>query len=221
MRFGRFAQPLVFSIASVACGSTVNRSPTTPKSTSSKIGASSSLLTATIVLDVCMPARCWIAPEMPLATYSCGDTVLPVWPTWNECGYQPESTAARDAPTAAPRESANASTSVKSPPVPRPPDTTIAASVSSGRPDASLGADDVILAVLAASEMSAVTASTAPAAGAASGAVELGLTVMTGAPLAMEDFTVKLPAKTDCVVVMVPPSTWTPTASLIQPDSVL
>jgi len=26
-----------------------------------------SLLTATIVLDVCMPARCWIAPEMPSA----------------------------------------------------------------------------------------------------------------------------------------------------------
>ena len=55
-------------------GRTLNRSPTTPKSTSSKIGASSSLLTATIVLEVCMPARCWIAPEMPAATYSWGDT---------------------------------------------------------------------------------------------------------------------------------------------------
>ena len=39
-----------------------------------EIGASSSLLTATIVLEVCMPARCWIAPEMPSAMYSCGDT---------------------------------------------------------------------------------------------------------------------------------------------------
>ena len=61
------AQPLRLVISSVAVGSTVCRSPTTPKSTSSKIGASSSLLTATIVLEVCMPARCWIAPEMPLA----------------------------------------------------------------------------------------------------------------------------------------------------------
>ena len=24
-----------------------------------------------------------MAPEMPSAMYSCGDTVLPVWPTWN------------------------------------------------------------------------------------------------------------------------------------------
>src|SRR6476620_290225 len=99
-------QPLAVLIASVACGRTAKRSPTTPKSTSSKIGASLSLLTATIVLDVCMPARCWMAPEMPHATYSCGDTCLPVWPTWLVCGYQPASTAARDAPTAAPSESA-------------------------------------------------------------------------------------------------------------------
>ena len=49
-----------------------------PRSAISKIGASSSLLTAMIVFDVCMPARCWIAPEMPSAMYSCGDTVLPV-----------------------------------------------------------------------------------------------------------------------------------------------
>ena len=38
-----------------------------------------------------MPARCWIAPEIPTATYSCGETVLPVCPTWNSCGYQPAS----------------------------------------------------------------------------------------------------------------------------------
>jgi hypothetical protein len=46
------------------------------------MGASSSLFTATMVLLVCMPARCWIAPEMPTAMYSCGDTVFPVWPIW-------------------------------------------------------------------------------------------------------------------------------------------
>ena len=38
-----------------------------PKSASSKIGASGSLLMATIVFEVCMPARCWMAPEMPTA----------------------------------------------------------------------------------------------------------------------------------------------------------
>jgi hypothetical protein len=43
------------------------QSPTTPKSAISKIDASASLFTATIVFDVCIPARCWIAPEMPRA----------------------------------------------------------------------------------------------------------------------------------------------------------
>ena len=55
-------------IASVAAGSTDDRSPTTPKSAMAKIGAFGSLFTATIVLLDCMPARCWIAPERPAAT---------------------------------------------------------------------------------------------------------------------------------------------------------
>ena len=63
----RDAQPLRWVTSPVRAGRTTRRSPTTPKSTSSKIGASSSLLTATIVLEVCMPARCWMAPEMPAA----------------------------------------------------------------------------------------------------------------------------------------------------------
>ena len=46
------------SIAPISWGTTVKRSPTTPKSAISKIGASASLLIATIVLAVCMPARC-------------------------------------------------------------------------------------------------------------------------------------------------------------------
>jgi hypothetical protein len=60
---------------------------------------------------------------------------MPVWPTWNLCGYQPASVTAREAPTAAPRESASFSISSKSSaePTPRPPETTIAASASSGR----------------------------------------------------------------------------------------
>jgi 2-polyprenyl-6-methoxyphenol hydroxylase-like FAD-dependent oxidoreductase len=58
---------LRFSTSSVSWGTTWKRSPTTPKSASSKIGASGSLLIAMMVLAVCMPARCWIAPEMPTA----------------------------------------------------------------------------------------------------------------------------------------------------------
>ena len=29
-----------------------------------------------------MPAKCWMAPEMPMAKYTSGATILPVWPTW-------------------------------------------------------------------------------------------------------------------------------------------
>mgnify|MGYP001660420087 CR=1 FL=1 len=31
--------------------------------------------------ESCIPALCWIAPEMPRAMYTLGCTVLPVWPT--------------------------------------------------------------------------------------------------------------------------------------------
>ena len=47
-----------------------------------KMGASRSLLMATMCLAPFMPTRCWVAPEMPHATYTVGFTVLPVWPTW-------------------------------------------------------------------------------------------------------------------------------------------
>src|SRR5262249_11978289 len=67
-RLGSGAQePWRRPISSVSCGTTLNRSPTTPKSASSKIGASGSLLITMMVFEVCMPARCWIAPEMPTA----------------------------------------------------------------------------------------------------------------------------------------------------------
>lgn len=46
--------------------------------------ARQTLLTATMSLESFMPARCWIAPEMPTAIYSSGATTLPVWPTCNE-----------------------------------------------------------------------------------------------------------------------------------------
>jgi hypothetical protein len=107
---------------------------------------------------------------------------LPVWPTWKACGIQPESTAAREAPTAAPSESAKFSIGSKLPPVPRPPETTMAASVSSGRPVDLRGWTATICAVLAASEICAVNSSTVPAPADSSGAAELGLTVMIGVP---------------------------------------
>src|SRR5687768_17553462 len=36
------------------------------------MGASGSLLIATIVLEPFIPAMCWMAPEMPAAMYRCG-----------------------------------------------------------------------------------------------------------------------------------------------------
>jgi len=68
--------------------------------------------------------------------YIWGETVLPVWPTWNSCSLQPASTAALEAPTAAPKTSAKSSRRAKlsGPFMPLPPETMISASVSSGRP---------------------------------------------------------------------------------------
>ncbi len=52
---------------SVSSGTILKRSPTKPTSATWKIGASSSLLMAMMTLESFMPARCWIAPEMPTA----------------------------------------------------------------------------------------------------------------------------------------------------------
>ena len=51
----------------VSLGTTSFRSPTTPRSANSKIGAFGSLLIAITTPDPCMPTLCWIAPEMPHA----------------------------------------------------------------------------------------------------------------------------------------------------------
>src|SRR5680860_1433568 len=66
------------SIAPISFGTTVKTSPTRPKSATSKIGTSASLLMAMIVFAVCIPDRCCIAPEIPSVTYSCGETLTPV-----------------------------------------------------------------------------------------------------------------------------------------------
>ena len=90
-----------------------------------------------MTFDVRIPARCWIAPEMPTATYSVGLTVLPVWPTCSACGRHPASTTAREAPTAAApnafaRSSINRKCSAAF--IPRPPATTMSASATSSLP---------------------------------------------------------------------------------------
>ena len=54
-----------FSISSVRAGTTLNRSPTTPRSAIFRIGASGSFVIATIRFAPFMPTRCWSAPLIP------------------------------------------------------------------------------------------------------------------------------------------------------------
>ena len=48
-------------------GSTWWTSPTMPRSATPKMGASGSLLTATMLREFFIPTKCWVAPEMPQA----------------------------------------------------------------------------------------------------------------------------------------------------------
>src|SRR6185437_12581094 len=136
----RHAQDSFFAFtASVSFGRILFRSPTMPRSENSKIGAFASLLIATMFSELCMPTLCWIAPEMPAARYSFGATVLPVWPICAAYGYQPASTTARVAATAAlpPKALARSSQSSKPSalPRPRPPATRMSApSMSTSAP---------------------------------------------------------------------------------------
>merc|ERR1719245_2823846 len=124
-------------ILSCISGTALKRSATRPKSATWKMGASASLLMATISFESFMPAKCWIAPEIPTATYSSGATILPVCPTCMSLGTMPASTAARDAPTAAPILSAKSYSIWKLSPlfIPLPPLMTTLALASSGRSD--------------------------------------------------------------------------------------
>ena len=154
--------------------------------------------------------------------YSCGETVLPVCPTWYWCGYQPASVAARDAPTAAPRESASASITPKpsAPPTPRPPETTIAASVSSGRPPFAATVVPVMRARVEDADTVTGRSRLSQAAGAASGATELPRTVMTGMPVVTVECTTVEPPNTDCVATIAPASDCTSTASVMTPEPI-
>ena len=67
-RLGEATQPPFFALtASVSFGRILCRSPTTPRSQNSKIGAFGSLLIARMFSELCMPTLCWIAPEIPAA----------------------------------------------------------------------------------------------------------------------------------------------------------
>ena len=62
------AQPFASFTAAVSAGTISKRSPTTPTSATSKIGARGSLLMATMKSEPFMPTTCWMAPEIPQAT---------------------------------------------------------------------------------------------------------------------------------------------------------
>ena len=96
------------------------------------MGASESSHTATMVPAPWMPLVWWIAPDTPSPMYRRGEIVSPVWPIWALRSIQPSSQATRVAPTAAPSGSARERTRSKSPSTPRPPTTTVRASVRGG-----------------------------------------------------------------------------------------
>ena len=87
---------------------------------------------ATTVPAPWMPLVWWTAPETPRPMYRRGEMVSPVWPIWALRSIQPSSQATRVAPTAAPSGSARERTRSKSPSTPRPPTTTVRASVRAG-----------------------------------------------------------------------------------------
>ena len=65
-----------------------------------------------------------------------GATLVPVCPTWSECGRQPALVTAREQPTAPPSSAASSSITAKpsAEPTPRPPETTTFASSSETPP---------------------------------------------------------------------------------------
>ena len=163
---------------------------------------------ATMTLDVRIPARCWIAPEMPTATYNVGLTVLPVCPTWSAWGRHPASTTAREAPTAARPANAAASSSntlkLAGSLSPRPPDTTIGASATSSMP-----ASAALISFTTTRPAGPATAalSCVPALGRSTGVKTFGLKEMTAGVPTTLSLRRAFPAYTGRVSVTAPPST--------------
>src|SRR5690606_11261803 len=83
-----------------------------------------------------MPAKCCMAPEIPMAMYKFAATGFPVCPTCSPCGLQPISDTGLEQAVAAPKTSANSSImpQFSGPFNPLPPDTTISASAMATLP---------------------------------------------------------------------------------------
>ncbi len=94
----------------------------------------------------------------------------------------------------------------------------MAASVSSGRPVETRGVREVTLVPVALAENATVTVSTAPAAGAGSGLVALGLTVITGTPWETREVVVNEAANADWVATGPLSPGLRSTASVITPE---
>src|SRR5882762_948983 len=117
-----------------------NMSPMMPYLATLKIEAFESVLTATTVSTCFIPARCWIAPEIPIAMYSLQLTaVLPDWPTCRDFGSHPESAIGREHPSVAPTfvASSRNCSMLSSSPTPRPIDRTKSTADTSTSPLAS------------------------------------------------------------------------------------
>ena len=83
----------------------------------------------TFTFEELIPAKCCIAPEIPIAIYKLEATGFPVWPTCSLCGLQPKSETGLEQAVAAPKTSASSSIipQFSGPFKPRPPETTISA----------------------------------------------------------------------------------------------
>ena len=95
-----------------------------------KKGASGSVFITTFTFDELTPAKCWIAPEIPIAIYKFDETGFPVCPTCSLWGLQPKSETGFEHAVAAPKTSAKFSMRCQfsGPFNPLPPETTISAS---------------------------------------------------------------------------------------------
>src|SRR6476469_3623941 len=85
-----------------------------------------SVLTARLFFDAIAPTQCWMAPELPHATYSSGAIRVPVSPTGSGGWRQPLLVTAREQPTTPPSAVTSSSSGAKPSalPTPRPPPTT-------------------------------------------------------------------------------------------------
>jgi hypothetical protein len=134
-----------------------------------------------------MPARCWIAPEMPAAMYSCGATILPVWPTCQSLGRSPHPPRRGCAQAGAELVGQRRHHFVEllGAAQRRPPETMILAAVSSGRSLLAISRPTKLLLPLSATALAVSTAALPPVA--AAGSKPVVRTVITLSRRALHD----------------------------------